>query len=100
MWRMFWHDHFPGDKSCPPHGLLLGDWGDGTDAWADEPDEGDIRVGWVDDVSNSGVGCCGICAVKVGEVLIVPITVLAPAGGNDRYIERRLTRYSIPHSPA
>jgi hypothetical protein len=44
-----------GDESCPPHGLLLGDWRDSSDAWADESDEGNILVRWVDDVANLGV---------------------------------------------
>lgn len=75
--RVCWHLHFPGDESCPPHGLLLGDWGDSPDTGTDETDESDVLVGGMNDVSNLGIRCCGICALEVGECLLVPITALA-----------------------
>lgn len=98
--RVCRHLHFPGDESCPPHGLLLGNWGDSPDTWTDEADEGDVLVGGVDDVSNLGIGCCGICPVEVRECLLVAITALASAKYIQLIYRKRLTRYSIPHSLA
>lgn len=64
VWRISWHFHFPSDQSCSPHGLLLGNRGNSPDTWADEIDEGGVLVGWMDDVSNLSIRCCGICTVE------------------------------------